>query len=425
LTRIPKFQAKYARYAVFRIPPCGSPPDPSIVEGFEIVTTDPVHLVYTVGCDRELLARSVAFVQFYGIPVVFETRDPALNADAFVSDLVGLMTAAYRFFPGVVDMLRPEQLDFSVVIDNFSRVGLHLLQMRLLAVMPRYTNRREFKVRLLSAADAAMRFGYSRFVPACKPFPYCCLPVVPGFDPKGYPDIPIIAMLERAREVVDRSEILTHMKLTTTNGVVTVVDIGQVPSTMALMSQLSGIFFYDGQPGSIMGAYLSDNVPSHFMSIKTRDPGSILANALVFATALAISNSIVIPVGMPIEYIVRVIRTAVHRAGDLLRSPGMVLTKLYSGGDWKIILYANEGSREMEAQAAVEMLGVAMAELFAQSSRPQVEYAMDLRTLIEMIKGPGRECKWDSGWKAAAELVLQVVAAFAVVNDFADILELA
>jgi hypothetical protein len=130
-----------------------------------------------------------------------------------------------------------------------------------------------------------------------------------------------------------------------------------------------------------MGAYLlaSDGFEklafpaSHYVTIKTRDPGSLLANALVLATALAISNYIVIPVGLPIEYLVRVIATAVHRAADLLRSPRLVLTKLYSSGVWKIILYANEGSREMEARAAVELLRVEMGELFSHSNRPEVD----------------------------------------------------
>jgi hypothetical protein len=48
---------------------------------------------------------------------------------------------------------------------------------------------------------------------------------------------------------------------------------------------------------------------------------------------------------------------------------------------------------------------------------------MDLKTLLEMIEP--RSCNWTGGWEAAAEFFLQVVAAFAVVNDFADILELA
>jgi hypothetical protein len=99
---------------------------------------------------------------------------------------------------------------------------------------------------------------------------------------------------------------------------VTVVDVGQVRSTMAVSTRITGTLFVDGEPGSVKACF-DDTFVS---AIKTRDPNDVMANALVFATALAFSDVIVLPMGGGIERIERALRLGIERMSDFMMDPG-------------------------------------------------------------------------------------------------------
>jgi hypothetical protein len=194
------------------------------------------------------LIKEIAMYKVRGVPVIFEARDRCLE-DNFVEHLASWMTACYREWPSLVDMIYPEQLDFLLIVSDLSFTRFSELQTLLMSEMRRYTTRSQFQIHQLSSAtdDLVQQYRFTKWeLDSSKGDPadgaaswfWYADPIIRDTTPHPVPAMPyIVPMLQRALAI---SQHAFQKQWIRSQQVISMIDIGQVPSTMALRSAISG-----------------------------------------------------------------------------------------------------------------------------------------------------------------------------------------
>jgi hypothetical protein len=375
------------------------------------------------------LYHAVALAKYLGLSVIFRGSYPGDDApgiEPFTESVVRFSVGVYKRFPSLVDLLRPEQLDLLLGIP-FPAYRFHRVVESYRREMIRVCCRRELVVGIVEESSTSTdAYYFPRCVSTSLGRNFVCESVIDGCSAHDFPDyrdkLPCYGMMKRGSEVA-MSHFVLRLTQITYDSTVVIVDVGQVISIAAIASQVSGALFYDGQPGSVKGVTMNFRSTAGaqarttcFLTIKTRDAGSEMANALVWATALSVGNIIVIPVGLPIERLCRELKTGIRRFAQFrMGNPA-------ARWDWasvkKFILVGSEDTRPLDEQVAIEMLTQTIRECISSSelstNSPGVFFCRQIGELTREVR--------ENPYQGTSHL-REVLAAFAAINDFPDYFE--
>jgi hypothetical protein len=375
--------------------------------------------------------QAVAYVVFLGIPVVFESSDAGQHPDVFARTFVRHSTGVYRAYPSFIQLIQTEQLTLLLNIANFSATRLHELVRKWRDEMLNFCPEREIEVRyfpVLLGPDFERCVSRLRFTRGSMAIAETA---VPACVPKGFIDLGPDELLwpYKSVEFLAHARNVAHMPAFSGSWglkIATLVDIGQVASTMAIASQITGALFCDGAPGSVKIQTFRDDQSWTMVSLKTRNKDSVMANALVFAVAFSISNVVVIPAALPVDALLRPLRLACERAADLLMSPGFRIMQAFKPK--RILLVSPDATRDMEGTVAVGLINGVITEMggfveaqsrgSGQQEPENVIHTTQVHTVITTIL--------DSpfGDSVDKNQLRNVLVGFAVANDYAEYLGL-
>jgi hypothetical protein len=200
--------------------------------------------------------------------------------------------------------------------------------------------------------------------------------------------------------------------------IITVIDVGQVQSTMLVSSALSGTLFLDGRPGSVKAFVHGNDLCT---TIKTRDANSDFANALVFACAFAFSGIIVLPIGGPIDSIARQMSIAFERASELLMHPYDIVLDLLNNtnSDFKLLILYGQEELQPDAQDYAANVIKGIFGRWKTDPWDCVVYAKGITDVIRWVEECPRNTK--SGKKKSQFVNFRkAVGIFGGINDYAD-----
>ena len=368
---------------------------------------------------KRAFCKAVALVMYMGLPVVFcpvgsefGVRTAKSKKDMeypkWIARRVG---AVFREFPDLVQLVRPEQLDLLLLIDELRSTKFFEITQSYSQEMVRLCYKQKLAVRALSGLNSSTINDY-RFPRRYQNI--CATVVIPQCNPAPIPDHdPLFDTLQVhiQKGTIAKMPIFKQTK----NRIVSFVDIGVAKHPYALASQVCFSLFLPGRPGAVQ--ILSDSEET-FVMFTSRDKNDLMANALTLAAAMAVSDVVIIPSGFPIDQLVETLKAAQHSAPLLLNTkhpsqsenaavlvPGKQQANLQA-----IILACEPDASEAEARAATALLDSTVHSLCGRWEGT-VDYAL---TPFEA----GRKLEGYQGQFSDRRLLLSYgVATFSAVND--------
>ena len=307
---------------------------------------------------KRAFCKAVALMMYIGLPVVFCPVGSEFGVRIAKSKkemdypkwIARRVSAVFRMFPDLVELVRPQQLDLLLLIDELRSTKFFEITQSYSHEMVRLCYKQKLAVRALSGLDSTT-IGDYRFARSYQNL--CATVVIPQCNPAPVPEYEPV--FDSLRMHIQKGTIAKNgIFKQTRDRIVSFVDIGVAKYPYALASQVSSSLFLPGRPGSVQ---FHSGAEETFVMFTSRDKNDLMANALAVAVALAISDSVVIPSGLPIDQLVETLKAAQHYAPLLLNTrDAVVLSPGKIANLRAIILACEQDSSEAEARAATAVL---------------------------------------------------------------------